>query len=300
MCHNAAQQVPESPYAIAQTSNGGVRVRIPVCEPTLRHLIERYDQTLLEQDRYGYELWMEKLPVETVDAVRAGQNSQVFALRQGAEPQSCSVEHFVLAEEGVSVGCPDEVYGKKPRIAGYSEQKVYAFLSCPRPSSMSELVFTSTKTSLPQIWAIGASTKRAHSPHWFAEELAQAQRHATDQEAPLKLETLQHALIPIVKGERQLQSLFSTKLYTTEGNNICAGEDLNRRLTSAFADNQPLHPFAQIFDYGELENNILGVVQPENGSLQYVISGWPRGYGMVDELGNLSFENFVSYCGCDC
>ena len=103
-----------------------------------------------------------------------------------------------------------------------------------------------------------------------------------------------------MKGERQLQSLVSTKLYTNEGNNICAGEDLNLRLTSTFADNQPLHPFAQIFDYGELENNILGVVQPENGSLQFVISGWPRGYGMVDESGNLSFENVVSYCGCDC
>ena len=94
--------------------------------------------------------------------------------------------------------------------------------------------------------------------------------------------------------------MVSTKLYTNEGNNTRAGEDLNLRLTSTFADNQPLHPFAQIFDYGELENNILGVVQPENGSLQFVISGWPRGYGMVDESGNLSFENFVSYCGCDC
>ena len=137
MCNNAAQQVPDSPYAIAQTSNGGVLVRIPVREPTLQHLIERYDQTLREQDRYGYELWMEKLPVETVDAARAGQNFQVLALRQGAEPQSCSVEHFVLAEEGVSVGYPDEVDGKKPALP-VARAQVYAFLSCLQPFSTSE------------------------------------------------------------------------------------------------------------------------------------------------------------------
>ena len=116
MCNNAAQQVPDSPYAIAQTSNGGVLVRIPVREPTLQHLIERYDQTLREQDRYGYELWMETLPVETVDAARAGQNFQVLALRQGAEPQSCSVEHFVLAEEGVSVGYPMKWMARSPAL----------------------------------------------------------------------------------------------------------------------------------------------------------------------------------------
>ena len=156
MCNNAAQQVPDYSYAIAQTSNGGVLVRIPVREPTLQHLIERYDQTLREQDRYGYELWMEKLPVETVDAARAGQNSQVLALRQGAEPQSCFVKHFVLAEEGVSVGYPDEVDGKKPRIAGCSEHKVYAFLSCPQPFSTSELVSPALKPAFSNLgnWSL--------------------------------------------------------------------------------------------------------------------------------------------------